>query len=783
VSLDPHWKEIESLFHLLLEADETGRGGLLSRADESVRAEALRLLADHEGAGAFLEEPPAIPPPPPPPQRVGHYEIIEPLGEGGMGVVYLARQPNPDRLVALKLIRPGFVTPSAARHLESEARILGKLEHPGIARIYEAGVATVHGLPQPYLAMERVVGRTLTAWAEEAHLDARSRIALMADVCDAVASAHAQGVIHRDLKPANVLVDGQGRPRVLDFGLARLVDEQAWSMTLAETGGLMGTIAYMPPERLTGAAPPDARTDVYALGVMLYELLAGRRPLALADTTLPEAIRMVVESDPEPIGRIQPQCRGDIETILGAALTRDLTRRYADAGALAGDLRRFLLHRPITARPATVLYRFTRLLRRRRSAALLTLILLAAASMTGFLIHRAGAESARRKAQIEAIDTLVAEVLGMLERREARLDQAYAGRLREASATADWAFEGQALSEAALRERLGDAFHRMALYVDSHKEYARAVALRTEVLGPAHPDTLDVRSAQVRALLQQGADVELIGELRAILAARTTAEGPDHPKTLSTMTDLGMALYEAMELEEAEVLLTEALARQRVVPGEEHLDTLTSMLNLSKILRRTNRAAEALPLVEEAMDRLSREFGEKEPRTLMAIGSNASLLRDLGRLDEAEPLYRRYAGSLRRALGDGHRDELVASSNLASFLFRRNKDDEALTILIEAAQRAVAALDPADQLATRIAAGLGRRLRSADRLAESRFWLETALQRLGLSGEREPGQQRRVLEDLLDVVRKQGDAERATLYESQLRALPPELPEDSQAEP
>jgi non-specific serine/threonine protein kinase/serine/threonine-protein kinase len=333
-----------------------------------MRAEVESLLAHAPALGmediteAILQSPlvrrppePATLPAPLPGQgpgpRIGHYRLLRLLGEGGMGTVYEAEQDSPRRSVALKTIRPGLVSPALVKRFRQEARILGRLRHPGIAQIYEAGVAEDG---QFFFAMEFVRGVPLNEYARRQRLDVPARLALFAAVCDAVQHTHEHGIIHRDLKPSNILVDEAGLPRVLDFGVAHVTDADVLTTTgRTEAGQLLGTVSYMSPEQV--AADPavlDRRSDVYALGVILFELLADRLPYEVNRIPLPEVARVIRDQEPPLLGTIDRRHHGAVETIVGKALAKDRARRYDSAGELASDIRRYLAHEPIRARRA-----------------------------------------------------------------------------------------------------------------------------------------------------------------------------------------------------------------------------------------------------------------------------------------------------------------------------------------------------------------------------------------------------------------------------------------------
>jgi eukaryotic-like serine/threonine-protein kinase len=407
--------------------DSADRSAYLDRAcagDSALRRRLEALLRAHGKADDFLaraapEQLAATMPSPRLPAQVGRYRVLRLLGEGGMGAVYEAEQDSPRRTVALKVIRPGHVSPGLLKRFAQEAEILGRLHHPGIAQVYDAGVAD----GQPYFAMELIPGLPIDEHVRRGRLDTRARLELMARVCDAIQHAHEKGVIHRDLKPGNILVNHDGQPKVLDFGVARVTDEARLTTAHTEAGQLVGTLSYMSPEQVAAdPAAVDARSDVFTLGVLLFELLAGRLPYSVSTLPLAEVARVIRDEEPARLGSIDTHFRGEIDVVVGKALDKDPARRYPSAAALAADLRRYLNSEPIQARPASMLYRLRKFARRHKAAVggvvgVVAALLLALVGISLFALREA---EQRRLAEERAHGESVARARAEDYRQEAR---------------------------------------------------------------------------------------------------------------------------------------------------------------------------------------------------------------------------------------------------------------------------------------------------------------------------------------------------------------------------
>lgn len=370
------WDDIERVYLEAAGLPPTDCAAFLDRAcvgQPSLRAQVESLLQSDPRSGSFLDVPPSrlaadlLENSSLEPGSIGPYRILRWLGEGGMGTVYQAEQQNPHRTVALKVIKAGLINDQVLRRFEQECEALGRLQHPGIAQIYDAGTADTGFGPQPYFAMEYIHGRPLMQDAAERSLDVRARLELVARICDAVNHAHQRGIIHRDLKPGNILVDETGQPKILDFGVARVADS-AHATRHTDVGQLVGTLAYMSPEQAMGnVLEVDVRSDVYSLGVILYELLAGRLPYHTSGHSLFEAVKTIREKSPAPLSTVGRDYRGDIDVIAAKALEKDKEHRYATAGELAADIRRHLTDQPIVARPPTTTYQLWKFSKRHKA--------------------------------------------------------------------------------------------------------------------------------------------------------------------------------------------------------------------------------------------------------------------------------------------------------------------------------------------------------------------------------------------------------------------------------
>jgi tetratricopeptide (TPR) repeat protein len=671
------------------------------------------------------------------PDRIGPYRIVALIGEGAMGIVYEAEQERPRRRVALKIIRPGVATPTMLRRFEHEYEFLGRLQHPGIAQIHQAGVADSGYGPQPYFAMELVRGRRLDEYIRLKELGLRDRLLLVAEIADAVQHAHHRGVIHRDLKPANILVTEAGTPKVLDFGLARAAQVELQSTVQTMAGEVVGTMSYMSPEQVVGdMSELDTRSDVYALGVLLYELMSGRLPFDLSRKSLPEAVRVIREEEPARLSSIQRTLPADVETIAAKALEKDKLRRYASAAELAEDIRRFLRNEPIIARRPSASYQIRKFAHRHKglvggSVAVLIALVAGVVVSTWQAVRASRAERVAQaraddaqaeKAKAEAVTKFLTEMLASADPARAQgREVTVRAAVDEAARKIDaGAMAGQLDVEVAVRNAIGTTYEGLGLYEPAERQLRtaldqqarsgrnpvlladtnarlvnvlykahknseaipvarEAVRLRREALGPKHPDTATSLDDLGAILLVTGDAAAAEPLLREALAIRKEVLGPNDPQLAVSLNNVGFALQEKRELQEAEAMFREALAIDRRRLGNEHPEVAIKLVNLARLLMAQAKSESAEPLAREAVAIRRKVLGNDHPALVNALDQLAQTLewRNPG---ESEQHGREALAIARRAFGDVHTETARLEGNLAWRLYRRGAYVEAATL-------------------------------------------------------------------------------------------------------
>ena len=647
-----------------------------------------------------------------PHRLLGSYRILRLLGEGGMGAVYEAEQEHPRRVVALKVIKPGLASPELLRRFELESRALGRLHHPGIAQIYEAGTADTGFGPQPYFAMEFIQGQSLRDCADPLRWNTRQRLEVMVKICDAVQHAHQRGLIHRDLKPGNILVDETGQPKILDFGVARATDSDAQATRQTDLGQLVGTLAYMSPEQVLGdPLELDARSDVYALGVILYELLAGRLPYRISPQ-LHEAVETIRQEDPQPLSSVSRAYRGDVETIVAKALEKDKARRYASAADLAGDIRRYLEDQPIVARPPSASYQVRKFARRHKAfvagTAAVFVVLVGGIAASTWQAARATLERNRAVAEKQRADTEAATAKAVNEFLQNDLlaqagASAQAGpgtkpdpdlkvrtALDRAASRIAGKFERQPLVEASIRRTIGNTYMDLGLFPEAQRQWERTLELQRRVLGEKHPETLQSMNKLALLYLRQGNYEQAEPLFTNVLEAQRSALGEEHVDTLDTMNNLAVLYRYEGKYALAEVLSTKVLEISRRVLGEEHTGTLDTMNNLALLYLAEGKYALAEPLFLKVVEIGGRQAGEEHPDTLVSMNNLGLVYLYEGKFRQAEPLFVKTLDARRRVLGPEHPNTLRAMNNLALLYLYQGKYAQAEPLfhkLLEVARR------------------------------------------------------------------------------------------------
>lgn len=632
---------------------------------------------------------------------IGPYQLLRPIGSGGMGEVWLAEQTNAvRRRVALKLIKAGMDTGEVVARFQSERQALALMDHPTIAKVFDVG-STPQG--RPYFAMEYIVGIPITTYCDQHKMTLRQRLELFIQVCEGVQHAHQKAIIHRDLKPSNILVsevDGKPIPRIIDFGIAKAISHGVFAETLfTRVGAIVGTPAYMSPEQAgSSGADVDTRTDVYTLGVVLYELLVGVRPLDFHDLAFDEVLRRLREDDPpRPSTKLRTlggqssvtaQLRGDLDAIALKALEKDRSRRYDSPADLAADVGRFLNNEAVLAVPPSAAYRSRKFARRYRGALVsigafaLVLIVAAAVSIWQSVLATKQRERADREAaSAQAVnDFLQNDLLAQASaakqsgpgiKPDPHLEVRTA--LDRAAVRIAGKFSHQPEVEAAIRDTIGRTYMDLGLYPEARMQLERTLDLYRRVLGANNIKTLKTIGALGWVAYFQGRYTDAEALLRQAVQVSRRVLGPEHVNTLSSMSHLGNVYWAEGKFAQAEVIQGRTLEIRRRVLGPEDPETLGSMNNLANAYASESRYPEAEELYAKILEIQRRVLGSEHPQTLDSMNNLANVYNYQGKYARAEALHSQTLEIKRHVLGSANDDTLDSMNNLADVYHAEGK--------------------------------------------------------------------------------------------------------------
>jgi serine/threonine protein kinase/Tfp pilus assembly protein PilF len=759
--------------------------------DRSLRAEIDGLLRAFERGAGFLDSPTAAVPGSTiataaapiretPGTHIGPYRLLQLIGEGGFGSVFMAEQEKPvSRKVALKIIKLGMDTRAVIARFEAERQALALMDHPNIARVLDAG-ATETG--RPYFVMELCKGESIVEYCDKNSLNIHDRLELFAQVCQAVQHAHTKGIIHRDIKPSNILVSTQdGRPhaKVIDFGIAKATASKLTEKTLfTEHRAFIGTPEYMSPEQAEGSLDIDTRTDVYSLGVLLYELLTGTTPFnsnELRSAAYAEIQRIIREVEPpKPSTRlshntdtlasvaakrhVEPRklgtiIRGELDWIVMKALEKDRARRYETTNGLAMDVRRYLSGEAVLAAPPSTTYRFRKFVRRHRAqvaaAALVSAALLLGLAGTAWQTKVASDQAAAaKKAEADANTARDAEKTRSDELKQVSDFQT------KMLAQVDPTTAGMRLTEdvnrrfaAALEKAKVPETQRAALTNEFRGDWARvnatdaATALIDETILKPAVKAIDeqfkdqpIVDAQLRqALADRYRDLGLFDAAFPLqdsaLKTRRRLLGEEHLDTIESIRNLGLLLKAQGKLAESEPSCREALEKYGRVLEEEHPYTLNAIDNLGCLLLAQGKLDQAEPYLREALEKRRRVLGEERADTIMSIFSMGGLLKAQGKLDQAEPYFREALKKSRRTLGEKHANTIASLNGMGFLLQAQGKLDQAELYYREALEkrRRVLGEEHPDTIVS--IGNVGNVLLNQGKLAEAEPFLREALEK------------------------------------------------------
>ncbi len=778
MTLDDRFGLVQRIFAAALERPEDERIAFVrerSAGDSEVETEVLSLLRARARASGFLAgsaiasaggEASWLG------RTIGKYRLEEIVASGGMGIVFRASQMHPQRDVALKLIRGDAISRRALQRFEMEAELLGRLDHPGIARIYDAGVADAASGRQPYFVMELIDGVHLSEYARTHDLGLDERIRLLVRICEAVNHAHQHGIVHRDLKPANILVRADGQPKILDFGIARHTDHDLSATSFrTDVGQVIGTLPYMSPEQVRGdPAELDTRSDVYALGVLCYELLTGRLPQPLEGLTIVEAARVIEEDEPSSLGDRERRFPSDLETIVRKCLEKDKTRRYGSPGELAADLERFLASEPILARAPSAIYQLRKFARRNRGM-VATVGAGVVVLLVGFAIAVAGWSRAnvdRHQAEVEAeksrlLNAFMVELLGAPSPDE----EGTAVRVIDVLARADELVKERMGDEpevaASAHLTLGHTFRGLGQYPDAERHYRESLRLSESILPLDDARLYPGLESLGDLLIDQGRLDEadsIAARIRAV-APHLDPNGAEHVDALYFFASLEEARG---HMEEAIGHLETALQRSKAALGDTAEMTMVLEGALGNLYWQVDRSQDAVPLMESATAAFARRYGDDHPELLGMQNNLAYAYNAAGRQQQSLDLFLSILEKKRRVLGEMNSSTALGYHSVASEYRNMGRPADALPYHAAAVRLADEVMGQDDIRRHILRSGYGLSLLDVGRLDEAERYLRSGYQALKRRYGKDHERPRRLAKALARLYARKGDSLRAQRF-------------------
>jgi len=700
---------------------------------------------------------------------IGHYRLLQMIGEGGMGEVWEAEQTEPvHRRVALKLIKRGMDSAEVIARFESERQALALMDHPTIAKVFDAGT-TAGG--RPFFVMEHVRGVRITEYCDRHRMTVRQRLELFIQVCEGIQHAHQKAIIHRDIKPSNILtagLDGVPIPKIIDFGVAKATAQRLTERTLyTELGQLIGTPEYMSPEQaeLTGE-DIDIRTDVYSLGMVLYELLVGALPFdpkELRHAGLLELQRKIREDEPaKPSTQITRMgdsstlaakarrttpaalarnLRGDLDWIVLKALDKDRNRRYDTARALALDIGRFLADEAIEARPPSTLYRFKKFVKRHTlgvavsflvAFSLVTLALLMTVQSIRIAHERDRAASEAAKA--EAVVEFLQETLGSADPYEGRGREITVTQVLEHAADeVDTSFAGEPLTRAAVRQTIGVTYSRLGRYPEAESLLRQSLETRRQILGSHHADVAESLGYLAWLRTARGDYTEAESLYREALEIWEGESGDVRAQSAEALNGLGEALYGSGRYADAAELFREAIELRRQAFGNDSDEVANSKNDLAMSLARQGQYEEAEPLYLDVLATRKRLYTQDHPSLAQTLNNTGMFYFRSGDSVSAEPYLRQSLEMNRRLLGDKHPEVSTSLNNIGLVLMDRGDYDGAASKFREVLALDTELLGEQHPYVAGTLRSLGDALMHSGALGEAETLLREAEQRYGVA--------------------------------------------------